>query len=751
MDLVNVDANRYSRQSHPRWLWDGRLTNSFPRTKNNFVVTTHTVEELNLDSQNGTRSASLVAFGDLYNHASAKSRSRQTSHSAGVTTNNHGDVRILPGDHAVFTEASTGQGTTAVHRRMEEKAIAPDSLNLDRRKLKVCPIIEGEECIRLLNLQHNLITQIQNMSNLQQLIFLDLYDNQIEEIRGLSNLYHLRVLMLGNNRIKKISKLENLKKLDVLDLHGNEIRKIENINHLSELRVLNLSRNMIIHVENLNGLDSLAELNVRYNQIVSVRDADALPCLQRLFLSFNNISSFEEIFCLAESSSLSEITLDGNPIAQESWYKQTVLRHMLQLRQLDMKRITEEERRTASALARKEEEKKRESHRLAVQKEKRRLAISNAARQWEFQQDRGSSVNEARQTVLEDNRTTCNPCEFSVSAAEQFPKELSRSPVNAIEKVYSGKKAPDDNNLVVKGDVTRSPEKLQGSTIQGMSVSEAYLAELDGNTFHLYGPGALDSLERSWNLQTAGIITTVSFKFMDFEDIVPILNKLKIKFPSISHLQFEETNLHTLQQFNALAHVRRLDQLTVRPQGNPIVNFTLWKYYVLFRLSHFGIQKINEAEVTANDLVMAERLFGILAYVASSEVPYSQLLSILGESRKKQLQYLIEGKIKKAGTVSEENNHCKRLGRERIGQAVLDCPSRDSLVERLEEQKRIKTFCQVCVQDLVKEAADISMKNDFLQKLWPQIFIELVKDTVIEMRNKSSYMKHCLQKVIDQN
>lgn len=53
-----------------------------------------------------------------------------------------------------------------------------------------------------------------------------------------------------------------------------------------------------------------------------------------------------------------------------------------------------------------------------------------------------------------------------------------------------------------------------------------------------------------------------------------------------------------LQQFNALAQLRRIDQLTIDPQGNPVVNFTLWKYYVLFRLSHFCMQKINGTEVS---------------------------------------------------------------------------------------------------------------------------------------------------------
>ena len=69
-----------------------------------------------------------------------------------------------------------------------------------RRKLTVCPILEGEEQLRLLNYQHNQIVKIQHLGSLKRLIFLDLYDNQIEEISGLSSLRSLRVLMLGKNK-----------------------------------------------------------------------------------------------------------------------------------------------------------------------------------------------------------------------------------------------------------------------------------------------------------------------------------------------------------------------------------------------------------------------------------------------------------------------------------------------------------------------------------------------------------------------
>ncbi|XP_075821747.1 leucine-rich repeat-containing protein 49 isoform X5 [Microtus pennsylvanicus] len=706
----DLERNYSSRQGTVREqrTGDGRVISPSPRNKSSCISSpTNVTEPCGLDMRTAT--SSLSAFGDSSIQTPSKPRIRQGCHSAGPN---------VSGDHINLVSSSM-PSFPILQRSSEEKILYSDRLTLERQKLTVCPIIDGEEHLRLLNFQHNFITRIQNISNLQRLIFLDLYDNQIEEISGLSTLRSLRVLLLGKNRIKKISNLENLKNLDVLDLHGNQITKIENVNHLCDLRVLNLARNLLSHVDNLNGLDSLTELNLRHNQITSVRDVDNLPCLQRLFLSFNNISSFDSVSCLAESTSLSDITFDGNPIAQESWYKHTVLQNMIQLRQLDMKRITEEERRVASVVAKKEEEKKRESHKQSLLKEKRRLTINNVARKWDLQQRVASLVT--TQDRKDSESPLQEPCQIDGSAAiSAFPEE------------------------------TGSLDPGLSSALQGLSVTDTYLVELEGETLSLYGSGALECLDRNWSVQTASMVTTVSFTFIEFDEIVQVLPKLKMKFPNSLHLKFKETNLVMLQQFNALAQLRRVDQLTIDPQGNPVVSFTLWKYYVLFRLSHFGMQKINGTEVTQNDMIMAERLFGILAHVASSELPQYRMISILGDARKKQFRYLIESKGKKPGIISEETSDSKRLMGENTNRATLNYTTREFYHEKLEEIKDKKKFCKMYVEDLVKEATAINMKNEALQKLWPQMFIELVRDAVIEIRSKDSYMKLCLQQITDQ-
>lgn len=84
----------------------------------------------------------------------------------------------------------------------------------------------------------------------------------------------------------------------------------------------------------------------------------------------------------------------------------------------------------------------------------------------------------------------------------------------------------------LKNDFCRSLDAGLSSALQGLSVTETHLVELDGETLSLYGSGALECLDRNWSVQTAGMVTTVSFTFIEFDEIVQVLPKLKMKFPN---------------------------------------------------------------------------------------------------------------------------------------------------------------------------------------------------------------------------
>ncbi|VDH99924.1 leucine-rich repeat-containing protein 49 [Mytilus galloprovincialis] len=695
--------------------------------------------------------------------------SRSSSH---LSPNTQKAPAFLPGDRVIFAESPSAPGIPVVYRTPEERSSNPDRLNLDRRKLTVCPILEGEEQLRLLNYQHNMICKIQHLSSLKRLIFLDLYDNQIEEIAGLNALKSLRVLMLGKNRIRRIENLDTLFKLDVLDLHGNQISNIENLNHLSELRVLNLAGNHIVHVDNLSGMDSLAELNLRRNKIKTVVDVDNLPSLQRLFLSFNEISSFEDIACLGESTSLSEISLDGNPIAQEQYYKQIVLRHMQQLKQLDMKRVTEEERRIALVMARKDDEKKKDINKTQVLKEKKRLAINNARRQWEVMQ--GNMINKSgklsRTPDLYANHVGSIPNAELVSP-DGADENMEVESINSEKQSSRGNSRPSSSHSSNNFDLPDIPKErprtssnsrkvdgtknLKETIIFGQGDNRtatdlSNLADLEGDTLTLYGTQSLEALDRNWGMQAAGAVTHIIFKFIDFEDIAKQLYKVRTKFPGVQTLTFSATNIRSYQQINALSSVRRFDNLIVENEGNPITKFTLWRSYVVFRLAHFALKKINDMEVTAGDIVNAEKLYGPVSHITTSQLPQSRLLSLVGEARRKQVLSITEDKSKKLleGKLDKsQNDFVGRAGLTHQPVEAVNTKQQCQWTIYSVEQNARRNFARSYVNEITKEAIFTDRKKNELLKQWPMIFHEMVYSSMSDMSDMQSYMKKCLEEL----
>ncbi|XP_043952296.1 leucine-rich repeat-containing protein 49 isoform X3 [Gambusia affinis] len=644
----------------------------------------------------------------------ARGRLSRMPHSAEITFHHMCLKPLKPvGSQGFNYRASLGFTCTQI-----TSAASFQRIDLDRRCLEEFPQVGFIEELQLLNLQHNLITRIQHLSHLQQLTVLNLHDNHISDMNGIENLSALRVLMLGKNRIHKICCLERLYKLNILDLHNNQIRKIENMSHLSELQVLNLSGNRISSMENLQGLSSLTELNLQYNCISVVTEVDRLAGLQRLFLSCNNIHSFDQLACLGESQSISELTLDGNPVALETWYKQAVLRCVLHLRQLDMKRITDEDRRMAGVLTRKEEEKKKESHKQTIHKEKRRLAIRNAAQQWEGVKAclELPPTNGSKEDASPENSPAHSPAQTNGLAQETSPEEPRRiSPGSGPERPSGG----TENRLRTNSrpNSPRDPKLVEtgSGNVQSLSLSDSHLAELDGDTLRLFGLGALEALERGWGVQTAGAVNIITFRFINFDAIVPTLPRIRVKFPNLSHLIFLETNISHLPQLAALAQVRRLDQLTIHPEGNPVVSLALWRSFIIYRLYHFNLQKINGQEVTMNDVIAAERVFGTLGHIAATETPRCRLLLLLEESRKRQLQFLLEGRGRRAGLSPEELRDNGKLLGEGLSRALFNYPSRDCNAESPEEgtveSSERAAVIEQYLQELVKRASDTNLKE----------------------------------------
>ncbi len=256
--------------------------------------------------------------------------------------------RLTPSAEKFISHVGTVENDTLVLKRTSvQRNLSPDKVNLDRQDLARVPVFQGEQTLRLLNLQNNAIACIENLHLLSSLIFLDLYGNKITEIAGLEAVPNLRILMLGRNQITTIAGLDHLRELDVLDLHSNSIATMEGVAQLRQLRVLNLADNRICQVRVTGGLSSLTELNLRRNSIGQVAGFGHLRALQRLYLSNNEISTLDSIASVFDAPQLVELSLDNNLVSDSPNYLPAVIARSSRLKQLDHTKISDKMRQGA--------------------------------------------------------------------------------------------------------------------------------------------------------------------------------------------------------------------------------------------------------------------------------------------------------------------------------------------------------------------------------------------------------------------
>ncbi|XP_011067131.1 PREDICTED: uncharacterized protein LOC105153781 isoform X2 [Acromyrmex echinatior] len=379
----------------------------------------------------------------------------------------------------VVTLQWTGETRTIVASRTPaEREKNPDRICLDRRGLTTFPNVIGESKLRLMSLQHNLLTKIEssNLSQLTKLVFLDLYDNQIEKVCDFDFLENLRVLLLGKNRIRKIEGLKQLLKLEVLDLHGNQIQQITGLENLSSLKVLNLAGNNIktVGCNDFQGLFSLKELNLRRNKLKRLLGFDETPQLQKLYLSNNDIHKIEDMSSLAKALQIKEITIDGNPVTLNTDYISFLVSYLPSLQLLSTMQISEQIRRTAMAWRFSKEQSNSAFLDLSTQvcmSVRREEVISNAKTNWEFLRTKVSldnsnkvasnnagnnNINILLRTQSSNKFNAINPKSLDKAKIKGFGSLTSINENMEARKIHIKKRSNSSENLFKLEDTSKS-------------------------------------------------------------------------------------------------------------------------------------------------------------------------------------------------------------------------------------------------------------------------------------------------------
>jgi len=698
----------------------------------------------------------------------------------------------------MFASLNGNSSTLVVLRTAEERALNPERLNLDKRGLSLCPLVENEPRLRLLNYQNNQITKICNLGNLPNLIFLDFYNNKIEDLRDgeLSTVTNLRVLMLGKNRLKQVAGLAHLSKLDVLDLHSNQITSVENLDSLAELRVLNLAGNQIRVVHNFGGLVSLTELNLRRNKIEHVYELHLLPMLQRVFLSNNQIRSFDHCNCIFKMQHILELSLDNNPFSsgghiENSSYRQYILESLPTLQHLDLKPIPDEERSKVNGFNRSRKSSQGaaifspnyaspESEAQTI-KEARPPAVPGSP-QWAHSrvhhrvakpnhdtQEAGKRLSAFLPTETALNETGGSQNSESNTGSWTQNRHSSTRALAGVGVQDSAAGVRQQNleqDSPERSDGTNPPRRRHRQRPQTNRGVDAQSQSTDERTNENTGgvdPAWSSEKETSNVLMTIPVMSKVARRmergaFYELEDCSGTNDKdLRVVgdswgwltktqlLPLIASISLSETPVQRLveQSPSIVEHCNRLRKLMLSDNG-------IKTLAEVEKLAVFG-SKIIELVVEKNDVTASPFFRGCISYfLPKVEQLNGEPLSAQDKARGRYI--FCPKKTLKSSSSSKLSAATKKITSNSFSDTPFDMLSASSSTQKLQEPSTRDVLLEKRKGEkawlkIKHGAMDRERTQEIFDEQWQSVIEDLIKETIIEAEDLNSYMERALDEV----
>ena len=511
-----------------------------------------------------------------------------------------------------------------------------EKLYLNKKDLPHIPLLEGEENLKLLSLETNLITKIDHLISLNNLLFLNLYENKISEIENLQTVPKLKALMLGKNNITKIKNLQCLPEIEVLDLHSNKIKLIENLSCLKKLRILNLANNQLTSFVELMNNKNLEDINLRKNLIVSIPNlALSFDKLRKLNLGKNMISKIEFILEFKKLKRIEELYIEGNPVifikdAYKKFYN-------LPLKFKDQAQFQIFKNNTANN----PNSNNNNNNGLNNSVNQLKTSVSSKTTNGAMNEIKHANSNsnfistssnnikgtktqnldevKKSENATNNNSETTQPKSKSNQSTRN--DSLSNSNLNYNNRNNGGNNNKNDQDNLSEEEREKLLVKIEnewkiefryiinngfnGYSIKKLKETKMQLchAEIERERqLNLFG----NAIEVLGYKEFYNIVHTIKFEFINFDIISQRQNIENIKkFGNLKSLVFKSNNMHGFYQIIKLENIKGIEYITIRK--NEICNGEILKYFLVYRLQN--IKYFNDNEITNKDVYMSKKIF----------------------------------------------------------------------------------------------------------------------------------------------
>ena len=527
-----------------------------------------------------------------------------------------------------------------IYRKPSIRNKNSEKLYLNKKDLPHIPLLEGEENLKLLSLETNLITKIDHLISLNNLLFLNLYENKISEIENLQTVPKLKALMLGKNNISKIKNLQCLPEIEVLDLHSNKIKLIENLACLKKLRILNLANNQLTSFVELMNNKNLEDINLRKNLIVSIPNlALSFDKLRKLNLGKNMISKTEFILEFKKLKRIEELYIEGNPVifikdaykkfynlplkfkdqAQFQIFKNNINSNVNTLNNNGLNNsVNQFKSNIANKNTNGASNDNSNNNNNIKHANSNSNFISTSTNLKGGKDELKKSENNNLNSINDNNNQTKTKSSQS-TRNDSFNNTNGNSNLNNNNRNNGGNKGDQDNlseeereKLLIKIENEWKVEfkyiinnGFNGYSIKKLKETKMQLchAEIERERqLNLFG----NAIEVLGYKEFYNIVHTIKFEFINFDIISQRQNIENIKkFINLKSLVFKSNNMHGFYQIIKLENIKGIEYITIRK--NEICNGEILKYFLVYRLQN--IKYFNDNEITNKDVFMSKKIF----------------------------------------------------------------------------------------------------------------------------------------------
>ncbi|XP_032291510.1 leucine-rich repeat-containing protein 49 [Drosophila virilis] len=275
-----------------------------------------------------------------------------------------------------------------------------------------------------------------------------------------------------------------------------------------------------------------------------------------------------------------------------------------------------------------------------------------------------------------------------------------------------------------------------------------YLIEICGRYLNIYGQGALRFIDKQWNPAKANDVHTLNFSYINFNSIVCMLGRIKIRFPHAEHFVFRETNIMSLGQLNALAELQGLSSLLIDAEGNAITGKPDWRAYAIYRLSHWGLKQLNGQDVSEEETEQANAMYTGLSNLVLWSMPEGMLQPLLARLRLD--ESCTASKLSPKEWLLRPENKSLRLV---VGKEALQWKKTTTTTTGVEGGH---TAMAPSARDrgrqhfalLLENTCNAVEKLHKLETLWPSMLLDIVRNTLLDYAQLDVYLRNLMAELM---